>query len=140
MPHLKTYDLFISHAWSYGDDYHRLVDLLDSAAMFKWRNYSAPKDYPVVDPDTPVGKKVLAAALERKIKPVNCVLIISGMYAARKEWIQKEIELAQKYDKPIVGIWPRGAQVLPRVVADAAHRETGWSTASIVKAIREISL
>lgn len=26
MPSLRTYDLFISHAWSYGDDYYRIVD------------------------------------------------------------------------------------------------------------------
>lgn len=31
MPYLKTYNLFISHAWAYGESYHRLVNLLNQA-------------------------------------------------------------------------------------------------------------
>ena len=29
MPNLKTYDLFISHAWFYNKGYNRVVELLD---------------------------------------------------------------------------------------------------------------
>ena len=39
MPELKTYDVFISHAWTYNSDYYRLVEMLDKAPNFKWRNY-----------------------------------------------------------------------------------------------------
>ena len=35
MPPLKTYDLFISHAWKYDDDYYRLVKLLENAIYFR---------------------------------------------------------------------------------------------------------
>jgi hypothetical protein len=38
MPHLNTYDLFISHAWDYNAEYYRLVDMLNNAPNFKWRN------------------------------------------------------------------------------------------------------
>jgi hypothetical protein len=34
MPSLRTYDLFISHAWSYGEDYYRIVEMLDAAPNF----------------------------------------------------------------------------------------------------------
>lgn len=34
MPYLKTYNLFISHAWAYGESYHRLVNLLNQAPYF----------------------------------------------------------------------------------------------------------
>ena len=37
VPALKTYDVFISHAWTYSDDYYRLVNLLNEANNFKWR-------------------------------------------------------------------------------------------------------
>ena len=47
MPSLKTYDLFISHAWLYGDDYDNLINLLDKASYFYYRNYSAPKEKPL---------------------------------------------------------------------------------------------
>lgn len=48
MPSLKTYDIFISHAWRYGSDYEHLVNLLDSALFFNYRNYSAPKINPSI--------------------------------------------------------------------------------------------
>lgn len=109
MPALKTYDLFISHAWSYNDDYHRIINLLNNANNFKYRNYSVPEHDPVIDPKTPVGLAKLRDALDKQIKPVNCVLIISGMYVNHKYWIQTEIEIAaQKYNKPIIGVIPWG--------------------------------
>lgn len=68
MPNLKTYDLFISHAWKYGDDYDRLVALLDSALYFSYRNYSAPKDKPIAAPWERLSKADLRAHLERKVR------------------------------------------------------------------------
>ena len=42
MPQLKIYDLFISHAWKYGEEYDRLISLLNAAPYFYYRDYSAP--------------------------------------------------------------------------------------------------
>ena len=47
MPALKSRSLFISHSWSFGDAYEKLVDLLDAAPNFRYKNYSVPKDDPV---------------------------------------------------------------------------------------------
>lgn len=46
MPSLYDYRIFISHAWKYGDDYIRLVNLLDAAPYFHYFNYSAPEQKP----------------------------------------------------------------------------------------------
>lgn len=140
MPSLKTYDLFISHAWRYNKSYYDLVELLKNANYFSWRNYSVPEHDPVIDPDTPAGKKKLTEALKAQIKPVNCVLIISGMYAAYSEWIQTEIDLALSYPKPIIAVRPWGQERVPTAVQNAAKTTVGWNTDSIVKAIREYSL
>ena len=43
----RTYNLFISHAWSYNAEYYRLVDLLDGDLYFYWRNYSVPEHDPL---------------------------------------------------------------------------------------------
>ncbi|MGV8982828.1 TIR domain-containing protein [Clostridium sp.] len=136
MPSLKTYDLFISHAWKYGVDYDKLVDFLNNAPYFTYRNYSSPKDKPLISPLSFVAKKTLQDAIERKIKPVNAVLILSGMYAAHREWMQFEIETAKKYKKPIIAIIPRGQQRIPIEVLSASITSVGWSTQSIVDAIR----
>ncbi len=132
MPTLKTYDLFISHAWTYDDYYYRLLQFLDEANWFRYRNYSVPQHDPLDANNTPR----LMAALDRQIRPVNVVLIISGMYVSYRDWIQYEIEVAESYSKPIVGIRPWGSQRVPSAVQDAATELVGWNTNSIVSAIR----
>jgi len=89
MPELKTYDLFLSHSWRYNDDYYRLEKMLKEALFFKWRNYSVPKHDPLIDPNTYVGKAKLTELLDRQVKPVNCVLILGGMYDAHSEYSYK---------------------------------------------------
>jgi hypothetical protein len=140
MPALKTYDLLISHAWKYNDEYHRLVSMLNTASLFHWRNYSVPKHDPKIDPDSYAGRKILLAGLTNQIKPVNCFLILSGMYTHYSYWINREIEIAQKYRKPIIGIRPRGQLIIPKVIQEAALEITGWNTDSIVSAIRRNSI
>ena len=46
-----TYHLFISHSWTYSDAYDKLVNLLDEANNFVYKNYSVPKDDPIHDAD-----------------------------------------------------------------------------------------
>ena len=62
------------------------------------------------------------------------------MYVAHRYWLQTEIELAQKYNKPIVGIKPWGQERVPLEVQNAANVIVGWNTDSIVKAVRIYSL
>lgn len=46
MPALYPYRIFISHAWKYGDEYSRIVSMLDNAPYFSYYNYSAPQESP----------------------------------------------------------------------------------------------
>jgi hypothetical protein len=140
MPELKTYDLFLSHAWRYNDDYYRLENMLKKANLFLWRNYSVPEHDRIVGPDTHVGKAKLTELLDRQVRPVNCVIILGGMYSAYSDWIIKEIQLAQSYNKPIIGVYPWGQVNMPRVVQDAANKLVKWQTSSTVDAIRRLSL
>lgn len=140
MPDLKTYSLFISHAWSYHDDYDRLVDMLDKAPNFKWRNYSVPRHDPAIDPDTEAGFQKLKAALKDQIRPVNCVIVLAGMYAAHRRWIQVEMDIADESKKPMVGVRPWGQERIPQDVQKRVKEMVGWNTDSIVSAIRKWSI
>lgn len=138
MPKLKTYDLFISHMWRNTDnsEYYRLVTFLSAANNFTWRNYSVPEH-------DPLGMKTdqqLQEALEQQIRPVNCFIIIAGMYVNNREWIQKELDIAKLYKKPIVGVIPWGQQRTPVEVQNAAKEMVSWNTDSIVAAVRKWSL
>jgi len=136
MPRLKTYDIFISHAWSYHQDYYRVQDFLNSAKRFKWRNYSVPQH----DPLHLHTKKSLREQLKKQISPVNIVLILAGMYVPHRDWIQFEINVAQSLGKPMIGIRLRGQQRIPSAVRVAVDDLVGWQSKSIVKAIRNHSL
>lgn len=138
MPELKQYNIFISHAWRYGKEYDKLVSLLDGAKNFCYYNYSAPKEKPLhnLDATDAKTKGQIAAAIDRKIAPASCVLVISGMYASYREWMQYEIDKALALGKPIIGIIPWGQEKVPDYVRSAADIMTGWNTESIVDAIR----
>ena len=140
MPELKTYDLFISHAWKYGDEYDRLIKLLDSAPNFSYRNYSAPQDKPLILSTTSVKDSTIRNKIKDKIRPVNCVLIISGMYAQHSDWMQAEIDISKELSKPMIGITPHGGERSPTNVVLVTKIDVGWSTQSIVDAIRRYSI
>ena len=134
MPQLHRYRLFISHAWQYNDDYYRLIGMLDNASNFIYSNYSVPEH----DPVDANNKTKLKEELRQQIRPVEVVIILGGMYVAYSDWIQFEIDFATSLGKPILGIRPWGAQVMPTAVQDAADKIVGWNTSTIVAAIREL--
>lgn len=138
MPTLKTYDLFLSHMWRNIDnsEYYRLESLLNEANNFAWRNYSVPEH----DPLGTKTDKDLREALDRQIRPVNCFLIVSGMYVNHRKWIQEELKIARSYGKPIVGVRPWGQERTPVEVQEVANEMVGWNTDSVVAAVRKWSL
>lgn len=136
MPYLREYNLFISHPWTKDDEYSRLEEILDKCTYFKYKNYSVPK----TDPLDVKTDKELEEALERQIKPVSIVLVLAGMYYNHRKWIQKEIEIAKKYNKPIVAIKPWGQLKFPIELILTSKDIVGWNTSSIVDAIRKYSL
>lgn len=136
MTQLKTYHLFISHAWKYDKHYTHLIEMLKHAPDFYFKNYSLPKHNHKLDPTMLTDQTALTHELIEQIRPVHCVLVLAGMYTAHSFWIQKEIELAQELHKPLIGIKPRGQQRIPLILTCRANVLVGWHTPSIVKAIR----
>ena len=142
MPYLKTYDLFISHAWKYGDEYTKLENLLKNANNFYYRNYSAPSDKPLHNLDsTDVKTKTqIEDAIIRKILQANIVLVISGMYANNRYWMEREIHIASLLNKPIIAIKPYGHTLMPSYIQKYADEVVNWNTESIVSAIRRLAI
>ena len=136
MPSLYDYRIFISHAWKYGDDYIRLVNLLDAAPYFHYFNYSAPEQKPLFPSGTPYTSSDIARKITDKIRPAQITLVISGMYAAYSDWMQYEIDESLRMSMPVIGIMPRGQERVPLYVRDRVDDLVGWNTSSIVSAIR----
>ena len=136
MPALRSYKLFVSHAWEYNDEYYRLVKMLNEAAYFTWRNLSVPQHDPILARD--IDK--LKAALRNQMRPANAFLILAGMYVAHSDWIEFEIDFSRRIGRPVIGIRPWGNERVPVAVQNAAAELVGWNTDSIVRAVRQHSL
>ena len=130
------YNLFISHSWTYSNQYNKLVDLLDNANFFSYRNYSVPKDDPIHDAN---NAKELYDAIKKQVGYAQVVIILAGVYSSYSRWIDKEIEIAQILGKPILAIEPWGSEKTSSVVKNAADRIVKWNTDSIVNAIRDLA-
>lgn len=136
----KTYNLFISHSWTYSDHYGKLCALLDAASYFSYKNYSVPKDDPVHDAE---NENELYNAIKDQMTPCHIVIFLAGVYATYSKWINKEIRIAKREfasPKPILAVKPRGSTQVSSVVRQNADRIVRWNTESIVTAIRELSL
>lgn len=128
------YRVFISHSWNYSNQYDSIIDFLDRQGVCYY-NHSVPKDDPVHTNGT---DKQLYEAIESKIKGCSCVIILAGVYASYSKWINKEIEIAQKYGKPIIAVKYWGASRFSSVVMDAADKVVGWNSKSVADAIKEL--
>lgn len=133
---MKTYNLFISHAWDYNGDYYRLERYLNDYPWFNFKNYSVPQH----DALNTRTDKELDDALHRQIAPTSVVLIIAGMYYNHRRWIQREIDIAKYYNKPIIVIKPWGAERMPKELISQEFIQVNWQISSIVEAIKMYSI
>ncbi|MDR3299359.1 MAG: TIR domain-containing protein [Candidatus Accumulibacter sp.] len=140
MPELKNYRLFLSHSWTYGDAYDKLVSFFDKHSYFKWTDFSVPKDDPIHTNGTDAE---LYEAITNKIHLVNCVVIMAGVYSSYSKWINKEIEISKQVfskPKPIVAVEPWGSEKTSAIVKKNADVIVKWNSSSIVDAIRNYSI
>lgn len=133
----KTYNLFISHSWSYSEAYDGLIGLLNKDDSFNYHNYSVPKDDPIHTNGT---SKQLYEAIKEQISHASVVIILAGVYASYSKWIEKEIIIAQSefsVPKPIIAVEPWGSEKTSKVVKDAASEIVAWNSGSLIRAIRK---
>ena len=90
---MRTHNLFISHSWSYPNQYDNLVRLLRARSYFTFKDYSVPRTDPIHNAGTDAK---LREAIRNKMAPCGVVLILAGVYASYSKWIDKEIALAGK--------------------------------------------
>jgi len=138
MPNLSNYRVFISHSWAYGDAYEKLVKFFNEHPNFKWSDYSVPKNDPVHNASNDTQ---LYNAIKNKVQPVNCVIILAGVYSTYSKWINKEIQIAKNdFNKPVIAIEPWDSEKTSKVVKDNADVIVKWQSKSIVDAIRTYSI
>lgn len=130
--------IFISHSWAYSDHYQTLASWIFEGnwsvgqASLKFLDYSVPKDDPIHNANSDAA---LRNAIYDKISRSHVVVIPSGMYANYSKWIQKEIDGAKKYGKPILAVNPFGQERKSGKVLDSATEGVGWNKQPVINAI-----
>lgn len=130
---MSTYNIFISHSWSYSDQYQGLVRLLNNAPYFSYRNYSVPKDDPIHNTSNTYELK---KAIRNQMQYASCIIILAGVYSTYSKWINIEIELAKEMGKRIIAVEPWGASRTSDIVKKSAYEIVAWNSSSIVSAIK----
>ena len=140
---LHQIHVFISHSWSYSGHYDKLAEWIfeekwsSGQASINFCDFSVPKNDPIHNAPT---QKKLREAIYAKISRSHVIVIPTGMYANYSDWIQKEIDGATHYNKPILAVDPRGQQRSSSVVGNAAKMNVGWSSKSVVDGIWSLYL
>lgn len=130
--------VFISHAWAYSGHYDTLESWIfyerwsAGQASLDFRNFSIPKNDPIHNAQ---NSQQLREAIYNQIARSHVVVIPSGMYASYSHWIQKEIDGAKGYGKPILAVNPWGQQRRSGVVLNNADDGVGWNKQSVIDAI-----
>lgn len=130
------YRIFISHSWSYSSQYDKVETFLQQEGV-DYYNHSVPKNDPIHTNGT---DKQLEEAIDAKIRGCSCVIILAGVYASYSKWINKEIQIAQKYGKPIIAVEYWGAERTSSVVKNAADVIVKWNAKSVADAVRNYAL
>lgn len=128
-----TYNIFISHSWSYSDQYQGLVELLNNASYFNYKNYSVPKYDPIHNASNTYKLK---KAIRNQMQHASCIIILAGVYSTYSKWINIEIELAKEMGKKIIAVQPWGASRTSDIVKKSADEIVAWNSSSIVSAIK----
>jgi MTH538 TIR-like domain (DUF1863) len=138
---IRQIHVFVSHAWDYSGHYDTLASWIFNEswsvgqASLDFRNFSIPKNDPIHNVK---NTQQLKNAIFVQIARSHVVVIPSGMYAAYSNWIQKEIDGAQYYKKPILAVNPWGQQKKAGVVLNNADNGVGWNKKSVINAIWQL--
>lgn len=130
--------VFISHAWAHTHHYDKLAGWLFGSAWavngvaFELVDCSVPRASPIHDSP---NLEALKRAIFARIGQADVFVVPTGMYSTHSRWIQREIQGAERYHKPILAVDPWGQQRRASVVLTRAHRTAGWRSASVVGAI-----
>ncbi|MGC6536090.1 MAG: TIR domain-containing protein [Candidatus Puniceispirillaceae bacterium] len=101
--------IFISHSWQYSEHYEKLREWIfdeqwsHGGVNLNFNDYSVPKDDPIHNAP---NAQLLQNAIEALILRSDIVVIPTGMYSNYSKWIEKELQGAQKYRKPVLAVNP----------------------------------
>lgn len=140
MEKLKCYDIFLTHAWRFHDDWSKFSELLDKTPKVVWRNFSLPWHDPAMNPNSEVGGRFIRNFLESQIIPVHAVVLLTGVYSinSARRWFDIEVEMARRHNKPLIGVPAMGERGVPAEVRGLCDACCEWNALQLLHTIDEV--
>lgn len=126
-------NVFLSHVHEDDAEVANFRDLLDRHG-YEVRDSSVTTDKPN---DAKSPEYIKSAILAPRIQWASCVIVLISPDTHTSDWVDWEIEYAQKQDKRIVGVFVRGGQDsdVPEGLEKYADAVVGWSGPAIIDAL-----
>lgn len=126
--------VFVSHVFSESDDYLRVFEYLESVDRFFYLNVSDPN----IVPEN--GVEGFKEALRQQIQKSEVIILLAGVYAQKRDWVDFQINAAKAMGKPIVLINPFGrVTTVPGDLLSQANEVLDWNEREIVDALRKLA-
>lgn len=119
----KIFNLIITRGIDNENEYGQFSEKLYSKPEFLWTE-SVARDY--------------SAFGESFFKKVDVIVVLSGLYSNNKEKIDDLIEVAEKFDVPILLVRPYGLEEVPENIESKAKSIVGWNANCIIDSIKSI--
>ncbi len=129
----KTMNLFISHVHEDDKEVRDLKQLLtDQGYTIRDGSIDSTKPNDAKNPNY-IKSEILAP----RIKWAGTMIVLVSPDTHKSDWVDWEIEYANKNDTRIVGVWYRGAKEsdLPENLENYGDSMVGWNGKAIIDAI-----
>lgn len=131
------YQIFICHSYDHRSIYFDLVEKLNDAPRFEWRNMSVQYDMRLGSTDDEKDDDELRLEIGQRLADCQVFLVLTKPIAGRRRWLQWEIEHAKKLGKPIIGIARKKNDLVSKFVRERSIDIVDtWRTDHIVHAIK----
>ncbi len=126
-------NVFISHKHEDDAGLKDLKQLVERHGM-TWEDYSITADNPANEHSEEYIKREILAP---RIRQASCIVVYVSEQNKNSDWLDWEIEYAQKQGTRIIGVWERGAKdcELPQALDRYSDAFVGWNGESIVDTI-----
>lgn len=132
----QTKNVFISHVHEDDAGLKKLKTLLESNGM-SIRDYSITSDNPN---NAHSEEYIKTSILAPRIQQSSALIVYISSETKESEYVNWEIEYAQKNDKRIIGVWAHGEAgcEVPEALDSFADSVVGWTGNRIVDAINGV--
>jgi hypothetical protein len=87
-----------------------------------------------------MGGRFIRSSLESQIIPVHVVVLLAGVYEIRsaRVWVDMEVDMAKKHNKPIIGMPAINKDSIPDELMTLCDANSKWDAVQLIATIDKV--